>query len=236
MIKLALRAKLNADSLALEALGSVRYAKLKKARHPGARFLPAYHQGRYIFVHIPKTGGTSISKLLTSDFQATHSHYMLDDYYAENQRAAADYFKFCVIRNPWDRLVSSYHHLHDLPPWVGASTQRFVRMAGLTYATFDEFINRLASERWLRMWPHFRSQWCYVRHGNCNGMDHVIRFERFVQDIAQVADRLGITDINVPEENVSKRKRDYHAYYNDDTAAVVGKLYARDISEFGYEF
>lgn len=236
VMKPIMRAKLTANSLALDMLGSVHYSKLKYLRHSATRFLPAFHSGKYIFVHIPKTGGTSISKLLTSDYQATHAHYMLDDYYAENYAASEAYFKFCVVRNPWDRLVSAYHHLHDLPEWVGVQTKQFVQTAGLAHTTFDDLVARLTNERWLRVWPHFREQWCYVRHDTCNGMDQILRFEQLTHDMALIAEHLGLTNAAMSEENVSRRERDYHTYYNAETAALVANLYERDISEFKYEF
>ena len=77
------------------------------------------HMRKIIFIHIPKTAGSSIEHLLRDegryelDFigvrngRSTH-HYMgielkmiLKDLYPK-------YYKFSFVRNPYDRLISEY--------------------------------------------------------------------------------------------------------------------------------
>src|SRR5262249_5469512 len=67
---------------------------------------------RFLFVHIQKTGGTSLEKVLCAacpqvqQLGCRHDHassackILGPDYH--------DYFKFAFVRNPWDRLVSWY--------------------------------------------------------------------------------------------------------------------------------
>ena len=55
------------------------------------------------FVHVPKTGGTSIIHALKLD---NKGHYTLDKYTPNT---------FTVVRNPFDRLVSSLADNHQLP-------------------------------------------------------------------------------------------------------------------------
>ena len=81
------------------------------------------HQHRFIFIHIPKTAGTSIEKalcdescqLLPGEWDRTRvSHTPLNhltlqelvDYSILTPAQFKTYFKFCFVRNPWDRLIS----------------------------------------------------------------------------------------------------------------------------------
>ena len=69
------------------------------------------------FIHIPKTAGTSIGKLLLDDLNAYDNkcHLTLQPYLRY-----PDYYKFTFIRNPWDRIVS-YYYEKQLHPASGAS-------------------------------------------------------------------------------------------------------------------
>ena len=83
---------------------------------------------RFIFIHIPKTGGTSIAEPDYEGGNGALAGYLGEQDYAQaghiravglKQRIGASwdqYFKFAFVRNPWDRLVSLYHYfLQDEP-------------------------------------------------------------------------------------------------------------------------
>lgn len=59
---------------------------------------------KFIFVHIPRTGGMSIKEALGRSGNMS-SHAFLRD--APNWE---DYFSFCFVRNPWSRLYSQYQY------------------------------------------------------------------------------------------------------------------------------
>ena len=66
---------------------------------------------RCIFFHIPKTAGLSLSAALFGNRGLGH----IDVRTARilfGERRFSSFFKFCFVRNPWDRLVSAYHYLH----------------------------------------------------------------------------------------------------------------------------
>jgi hypothetical protein len=74
------------------------------------------HHSKSIFVHIQKTGGSSIEEALRKDDPTIESnaHQGRRHMAAREMKTliAADiwntYFKFAFVRNPWDRLVSWY--------------------------------------------------------------------------------------------------------------------------------
>jgi|SRR5215468_8444806 len=71
---------------------------------------------RFIFVHINKTGGTSIEKVFEPDADQTNvafKHARAAFYRREFPEQFRDYFKFAFVRNPWDWLVSRYHWSRD---------------------------------------------------------------------------------------------------------------------------
>ena len=64
---------------------------------------------KFIYVHIPKTGGTTIEKVLGSDSSGKlRGHISLKDV----KKRLDDYdecISFVTVRNPWDLYVSNYH-------------------------------------------------------------------------------------------------------------------------------
>ena len=81
------------------------------------------HKHKFIFIHIPKTAGTSIEQALRDEtcqllpgewaagrgLHAPLNHLTLQelvDYGILTPAQLKSYFKFCFVRNPWDRLIS----------------------------------------------------------------------------------------------------------------------------------
>lgn len=199
----------------------------------------------FLFVHVQKTAGTSLTRLLDpyalqppgsrlnklgSDLMLVRDwrrHYFR--IHAPLKRAqrlipAEDYaglFKFAFVRNPWDRLVSWYAYLLK-----DTSHRRHHRVAA---GTFEEFA-RAELER-----PD-RSQWWMIEdRTGAMGLDYVGRFENLAADFAEVSSRLRLPAAVLPRENVSARKP-YQEYYSQKLAALVRERWAPEIEAFDYRF
>jgi len=135
------------------------------------------------------------------------------------------YFKFCVVRNPWDRMVSLYH-------WNTRNRNR---------KRFTQFIKKIHKE--LRNKTVAPIYLCYDLYSinNKSVCDDYIKFENLEEGIIRVCKKLGITDYNVKElphfkKNSKKEKTHYREYYNEETKQIVAKLHEEEIKLFGYEF
>jgi chondroitin 4-sulfotransferase 11 len=183
-----------------------------------------------IFIHIPKTAGTSVTSAL---FGAGSRHVRWDAYFHANQRKFSRYFKFAFVRNPWDRVLSAYTFLKrgGMDPadavWADRHLQQF--------DTFEQFVLEWLSEERIWSWVHFVPQyhWIYDTSLQCK-MDFVGRMENIDADFRVVASRLGC-NANLKEKNRS-RFDNYRTHYTDEMRLRVTELYARDIQLFGYNF
>ncbi len=61
-----------------------------------------FDESKCIFVHIPKSAGTSVKNALFPNTKGP-GHRMAMDYYLENPKKYEEYFVFAFVRNPFDR-------------------------------------------------------------------------------------------------------------------------------------
>jgi len=63
-----------------------------------------FHRYKCVFIHIPRTGGTSIEASFEKEDRSGERHIFAH----EIPSLPADHFKFSFVRDPWDRMLSYY--------------------------------------------------------------------------------------------------------------------------------
>ncbi len=206
----------------------------------------------YIFVHIPKTGGTSLAVAL-EDRAMKHDIMLGDTPKAKRRRKRlkdvetagrlwkhstladieglvtreemAQMFTFTLVRNPWDRIVSYYH-------WLQVQNFDHPAVALAQQVSFAGFL----ADRDIQQSLHAAPYGSYLRDGagqeRCNLF---IRLEHFAQDAAPLFTHLGF-EVALPHHNTSDRGAAYQAYYTPDLRDLVAALCADDIARFEYRF
>lgn len=208
-------------------------------RVAGDRYNPYTRENdltRSIFVHVPKTGGTSVARGV---YGVWKSHYPLSRYAAFDAERYQRYFKFAFVRNPWDRLLSAYSHLSGsgqrLPPpeanWARANLSGFRDFEAFVMALRDS-----GTKRRITSYVVFRPQlsWLTLPGSSKVEVDFLGRFEQISSDYAVVAERLGV-DSALPYTNKS-RHPSYRDAYSNEMRDIAGEVYSADISTFGYQF
>ncbi|UDL88914.1 sulfotransferase family protein [Mesorhizobium sp. PAMC28654] len=203
----------------------------------------------FIFIHIPKTAGSSITHALwrwsvkpeKTQWRRLLSHLPVREApekanFNQHDKAAwlrrklpgplyDSAYKFAVVRNPFDLVVSNYHHLRR------KTTRRRHRQAlGWDFRTFLRYL-----ERKNRLSRVDQTSWILGRDGSVI-IDQILRFEALAEEFNALTEKLGLPkDIKLPRVNVNE-PFDYRAHYDDEAKAVVERLYARDFERFGYAF
>ena len=200
----------------------------------------------YVFVHIPKTGGTSLTAAL-EDRAAADDILIGDTPKAKRRRGRLsalnapgrlwkhstlgdvdglypeNAFVFTMVRNPWDRVVSYYHWLRD---------QRFDHPAVVT-AQAKDFAGFL-HDPGIQAAVQRNSYVSYVR--DALGRDRCDLFARLEHpaDLAPLWEHLGF-ELSIPHLNRSDRDADWRVYYDAERFDIVAKIAAEDIARFGYQ-
>ena len=126
------------------------------------------------------------------------------------------YFKFCVERNPWDKVVSHYH-MHA------------AREGGSL--SLDEYLAR-------GRFPinYFR----YTDRSGTKIVDRILRYENLVAELSEVFSQLTIpfdgTLGVTAKSGYRSDRRPYQEVFNDDQRKIIEKAFAKEIKLHGYRF
>jgi hypothetical protein len=196
--------------------------------------LKPYDTHKCIYVRIPKCASRSVSQSLFGNFGGGHQT-ILEYQLIFSRKEFSTYFKFTLVRNPWDRLVSAYHFLRE--GGIAKTDMAWADKHLFAYIDFDVFVKTWVNRDTIHSFQHFRPQYEYIcgRQGRLL-LDFVGYYENLDGDFAYIQDRLGISGKLLFSNKTRSRRRDYRSYYDDDTAQIVSDVYAEDIRILGYNF
>ena len=215
--------------------------------------MPISHQFNTIYIHIPKTGGTSIEKYLNiynenglrPNTNILHGHVPIkfedNEYDPLNVGGLAGYNLQHLTSNEIKKLLTvQIYQKYFKFTFIRNPWDRMVSEYKWAYysLSFEDYINRIlyVVENRIKLETknaHFRPQIEYIN----NDLDFIGRFENFNQDIEKVSSLIGLDfDIKkLPHEKKTNRKH-YKEYYNEQTKQIINNIYKEDIKQFDYEF
>jgi hypothetical protein len=138
-------------------------------------------------------------------------------------------FKFSVVRNPWDRMVSRYYF--DMQ-----YVKEFYEKHNVD--TFEKYV--------IYHYNNFQKNGCrkpleikpYTYYNNEYAVDFVIRQENYNEGFEYVCNKLGIMDYEIVrhDHNTTRTNKQYQEMYNPETRSMVEQLGSETISLFSYIF
>lgn len=211
-------------------------------------------QKKFLFIHVPKTGGNSIQNILRNyseddivtrakhqdgieRFEVRNSKYNITKHSTlSHYKSVLDsktyysLFKFATIRNPWDMMISHYFSPHRaVTEWDRGNFVALVDSA----PTLRHFIcERFFGERVLGK-IGVKSNIKHRKLGE--DIDFLIRFERLNEDFQLVCEKLGISCPHLPKRNSSTRSH-YSTYYDEELKEIVRNKFSEEISIGNYTF
>jgi len=212
-------------------------------------------QKHFLFIHVPKTAGNSIQNILkkysddkivtftkyqdgierfevlNSKFKTT-KHSPLSHYKsAMDSNIYRSLYKFAVIRNPWDRMISHY-----FSPGEGME-KKWKR------AEFLELVNTVpAIPQYIRVPSMMEKLVTYFGMGKIKyskkldaDIDFLMKFEQLNRDFKLVCKHLDIPYSPLPKRNQSRREH-YTNYYDDELREIVRTKFKEEIEFGNYSF
>ena len=193
------------------------------------------HQYKFLFIHIPRTGGTSIeSQFNCKENKEKNKHWTLSYWRKTLDRETFDdYLKFAFVRNPWDLMISKHKC-----SWFASSHSATRRRIGGPIGekagkSLKYFLDHYKT-------PTHESGETFHDYFDPEQMNFIGRFENRENDLNYISTQIGVNiDSNIHHRKIqmrNKNKKHYTEYYDDETKQIVAEKYAKDVEYFGYKF
>ena len=183
--------------------------------------------GNYIFIHINKTGGTSVAEAIGLP---TKRHLQVREVISiigENEFKEA--YVFSVVRNPWSKVVS--HYKYRVKTNQSNMADNHISFKDWVKQTYGDNKNPIYYDN-PRMFDT-QSEWFKDDKGNIR-VSNILKFESLNSDFLRVAKFLGIEN-RLPHLNATK-KEPYSKFYDNQTVEIVRKWFKEDIERFNYDY
>lgn len=181
-------------------------------------------QEKWAYVHIPKTGGTSISNILSkqpsTENPAGHDSLRILDYNLK------EYFKFTIVRNPFTRIASAYFHEMRKKE---------------EHMSFEHFL--LTSNKY-DLWYLNQSYYTHSGISDDKKMNFIAKYENYKDEVLYILQKLGINK-NIPHLNrnpiyekhpdLNQQKYYKHIYTEEWMKDWVRERYSNDFKIFNYD-
>ena len=156
----------------------------------------------------------------------------------------ANYFKFAIVRNPWDRMLSDYNFQKRKKSPANEKLFTFDK-AGQA-RSFREWVKAVFSDPFHyepRYWGgevssgmhRWSPQVDWISLNGKISVDRVLRMESLQNDFEDVRRIVGRQLGELPCRNW-KFHLHYSHYYDEATRQLVGNYYVKDIEAFGYRY
>ena len=210
------------------------------------------HEHKCIFIHISKCAGTSIEnafgllnqRVNIADYKNLYGwcdknkiflqhatpQELLDFGYID-KNVWDDYYKFIIIRNPWDRMYSDYVWMLKQIPGFG-TFKEFITKKG-------KFEKRLTQKNKYYRGDHLNKQYDYfVLNGNKIKYDKVLNFENLGIQLKELAMDLGLDEyiFNEKMKVSSKKFKHYSIFYNKRKLQLLEANFDDDVKNLHYSF
>lgn len=209
---------------------------------------------KFLFVHIAKTGGTSIRSALNR-YRRRDPYYLpqmicsrishltghrLGCKFPRHAKIIAaremlphelfeSLFKFAFVRNPWDLQVSSYYHIRRERPHLLAGHEDFENF--LRYKLDPDRPYQFHIDTSIEL----QSDYLVDLRGKVL-VDFIGRYENFEADFHEACRRMSITPPLLAHRRKATNRSDYRSYYSDATAELIAERFKKDIDLLDYTF
>jgi len=205
---------------------------------------------KLLMVHIPKCAGITMNQIIGLDnpkfFGNHYGHHYANFIKNKMKDKYKNYISFCIIRNPWDRLWSSYNFMKSGSEFKGP--KKSVRKNNNNLNSFEDYIYDIYdTKKYLNvnskingtdLYHHKQSNWI-TNKSNDTIVDIIGKFEdlsSLVKTIEHDFNMDGLGQRFKSTHSNKTKKVNYREVYNRSMINKVSEMYQDDIKLGDYEF
>lgn len=189
--------------------------------------MPIFEKNKSIFIHIPKTGGTSVIKKYDPTF-LDFKHYDLL-YYKDLLKDKFDnYSIFSIVRNPYERILSYFHfHIQHSIYVINWLLKEEIKDPK---SLFSSYLNLMLKKNPLtvngRRFLVCRTQTSFLINDKkeIDKRIQIIKYENLNQEISDLT-----------RENSTKYVKNLEIYYTKDIKDYIYYYFLDDFINFNYD-
>jgi len=177
----------------------------------------------FVFIHIPKTAGTSIANLIGL-YHKKHSTVKM-----VKQMLGLDWyraFKFTIVRNPYDRIVSQYEHRKN-------NNYENIFSDNMSFENWVTEVYKFRNPKFVTWDIGFITQKAWLKNEDGEvDIDYIVKFENLQHEMKKICQIIGING-RLEHKNATNRKN-YKAYYSIETKKIIEDFFEEDFEFFDY--
>ncbi len=197
------------------------------------------HKYKCIYIHVQGTGGTSVENWICGNdwwhIEPKTKHLLASQAKKMYKKYWDEYFKFSIVRNPFDRMVS----LNRFPNTIGVKLKNNI----LDFNKYKKIYGHpIILEHDHRFYNYFdilkKSHFKETIYGNIidEKLDYIGRFEEFEKVIEYLRDILKISNVFNFHSSKSKKRCHYKNYYNAKNKEELTDMCRFDLEKYNYKF
>lgn len=214
------------------------WPRIKSVQHP------------IVFIHIPKTAGTSIRRWFKETYGKIDDLIHAPVSHPTMTQLVKSMPSFTIVRNPYDRAYSFYKYRKQILELHVANRPSYVPELEIWNKGFDAWIENYLEKPWtifdgnlkiyypggegdLAPWANMVD---YITLDNKIVVDNIVRIEHLEKDFQIIKD-ITHSRHNIPHKNKSKSQMGhYSTVYTPFSRKIVERLYEKDLNTFNYNF
>jgi len=188
---------------------------------------------KVIFIHIPKTAGTSIEYMfgffekvnngkIILNKNIGRTHLSIKEIQEQFPEYYKDFYRFTIVRNPWSKALSMYNMLTHSKHYS---------------ISFKEYIKTIILPKSKLKTSLHRSQLSFITINGEIKVDYIMRYEELEKEwvcLCQKIQKPFETMVNMlkfknPTESMESG-------YDQENIDLIAKIYKKDIEYFNYDF
>ena len=185
------------------------------------------HKHKFIFIHVHRTGGTSIINLLKRELENDIDEISEHGNANSSERVLIDkypnYKIIGFVRNPWARILSWYSLINKWNDFtIKESREEYQKFLELKLAAKPND-------------PYFHyNQLDYFPNLDTKRIT-LYRFEDFDEETKKLFALINLDAGKIPHTNQTESKK-YQDYYTQESKELISHMCIRDINYFKYSF